>query len=736
MKAKNWPLYQLRWGLGQVLALIALGGAIRLEVSGTWLLSGAAILIATMTLQPRWTGRFQPILVRYFPRVLLVGILFDFVLSGGDFYPPIVRALAFLLTYRALEFRMPRQDRQLVLLSLFLVLLTGVLSESFGLAMQLLLFVPIAMALLTVVVIEEDRGTVVHRWEDVWGDFSWYRWGRIMRRRIDLRMSFLMAALYSGFVVMSLLVFWSLPRFEYGQQLPFPKLSGGSSLTGFSDIVLFGSVVDIQQDHRVAMRVDVPRDAVVSVPYWRMAVLDEYFGRGFRQSESAREANEAFNDIMIRGGGPLEGEDRGTWTHYLEGGISHYLPLAGRFEELSFTSRRNLQINRAVSTAGLAKTSTNLLVFRTNGIEQDRVTSAVIADVPLATRGASENRREPPPYPSYPWTTLQVPEDVLVKGFLADAVEQIGADLSGDPSVEQFAREATRWLQGGRGYSLSAQLGEEGDPLVSWMQSGEGGHCELFAGSLVLLARQAAIPARLVTGFYGGTWNGFEDYLMVRNSNAHAWVELYDSGRGWIRWDPTPGELTRAASGAEARGPAAEGLEERSLAAYLDSLRVIWYRRIVNFDHRDQRALMASLNEHARSLLEQAKSTLQGWSSSLADLGGRIRDEWSQYIAEGSLLAAAAAGVFWILRNFRWKIRRTTGEIAVRRGAQRRLRKLDKLPGVPPETVASLLHLRYGSPREWTDPRGAFKSADSALWKSRRATRPAASPASPPRRQR
>ena len=106
------------------------------------------------------------------------------------------------------------------------------------------------------------------------------------------------------------------------------------------------------------------------------------------------------------------------------------------------------------------------------------------------------------------------------------------------------------------------------------------GHCELFAGAFTLLARTAGIPTRIVTGFRGGTWSGFEDYYMVRNRDAHAWCEIFDGRDAWLRVDPTPGGGLVGAGNDSLGTP----LIDRSWVAYLDSLRIVWYRRIVNFD--------------------------------------------------------------------------------------------------------------------------------------------------------
>jgi hypothetical protein len=65
------------------------------------------------------------------------------------------------------------------------------------------------------------------------------------------------------------------------------------------------------------------------------------------------------------------------------------------------------------------------------------------------------------------------------------------------------------------------------------------GFCEHYASSFVLLMRAAGIPSRVVTGYQGGEANPVGDYLIVRQSDAHAWAEVWLENRGWVRADPT-----------------------------------------------------------------------------------------------------------------------------------------------------------------------------------------------------
>jgi hypothetical protein len=105
---------------------------------------------------------------------------------------------------------------------------------------------------------------------------------------------------------------------------------------------------------------------------------------------------------------------------------------------------------------------------------------------------------------------------------------------------------------------------------------------------MVLLLRSQGIPARLVTGFLGGEYNPFEGYYIVRDSNAHAWVEAYLPGEGWRTFDPTP-----------PAGRPVAGQEGSWLLAQQawDYLLFRWDRYVLTFGLYDQIRLFAGLRE-------------------------------------------------------------------------------------------------------------------------------------------
>ena len=105
---------------------------------------------------------------------------------------------------------------------------------------------------------------------------------------------------------------------------------------------------------------------------------------------------------------------------------------------------------------------------------------------------------------------------------------------------------------------------------------------------MALMLRSQGIPARLATGFLGGDFNPLEGYFIVRQSNAHAWVEAFVDGEGWRTYDPTP----------VAGRPAIEraGISELAQQAY-DYLLFRWDLYVLTYGLGDQLKLLAGLGE-------------------------------------------------------------------------------------------------------------------------------------------
>ncbi|MGM0451462.1 MAG: transglutaminase-like domain-containing protein, partial [Pseudomonadota bacterium] len=88
-------------------------------------------------------------------------------------------------------------------------------------------------------------------------------------------------------------------------------------------------------------------------------------------------------------------------------------------------------------------------------------------------------------------------------------------------------------------YTLQPESLGEGDTVDELMFETREGFCEHYASALGFMLRSAGIPARIVTGYLGGESGVDNEYLIVRQYDAHAWVQAWLPGRGWVRLDPT-----------------------------------------------------------------------------------------------------------------------------------------------------------------------------------------------------
>ncbi|MDY7509952.1 transglutaminase TgpA family protein [Ralstonia wenshanensis] len=130
------------------------------------------------------------------------------------------------------------------------------------------------------------------------------------------------------------------------------------------------------------------------------------------------------------------------------------------------------------------------------------------------------------------------------------------------------------------------------------------GFCEHYAGSFVFLMRAAGVPARVVVGYLGGEVNAMSGDIIVRQSDAHAWAEVWLDGRGWVRVDPTAAVAPqRVERGLAAAVPASEfrsrRAEEpgwlRSVRWGLDGLISGWNSWVLGYDRNRQARLFAWL---------------------------------------------------------------------------------------------------------------------------------------------
>jgi transglutaminase-like putative cysteine protease len=144
------------------------------------------------------------------------------------------------------------------------------------------------------------------------------------------------------------------------------------------------------------------------------------------------------------------------------------------------------------------------------------------------------------------------------------------------------------------------------DSVDEFLFATRRGFCGHYASAFAVLMRAAGIPARVVTGYFGGSFNRYADYWIVRQSDAHAWVEIWVEGGGWQRVDPTaaidPRRIDRSLQDQRAAAAGTDG-DLRAQLPWLtdlrlrvDALRQAWHDRLLRYNQDSQQALLARLN--------------------------------------------------------------------------------------------------------------------------------------------
>lgn len=736
-------LHQLKWLLGGGLALLAMWGMGTVPFSSAWLVwpLGGALLLGLLWPSlpgalPRWFWTAStPVLVTF--------IVLDFALHlrGGQVIEPILRMTLLLTFLRAVQYRRNREDLQLALLCLFTLVVTGVLTTSILFAVQMLLFVPLAMIFLFLGnMLTPSRERMLESSD--WHGFAWPAFCKQVGRSMDLGFAGLAGLLFVLLTVVSSLIFILFPRINVEQSFGLMALNATGGI-GFNDSVRFGDVSSLQDDQSVALRIQPPRpEAVPEQLYWRMVVLDRYRSGEFIAS--------SYHDVLsgVRDesrGFRLEHQQKQAetepWRVYMEGGVSPYLPFLGRFSSITFSEKVSFRGDRERVVIKLDNAPVDVFGFLIEGMdtagvmptsmrEQNLLAQAQPIPEPQASRG--EDAR----VVNYPLTTMIVP----AQGPELDYLQRLARNITGGRplSPEAKVQAISQWLQQRFTYSWEdlTDYSEARYPLVTWLREGDRGWCEHFAGAQALLLRVAGVPSRMVVGFSGGAWNDYEGYLVVRNNNAHAWVEYFD-GQSWRRTDATPAAGGPAGLGAMA---ATQGrvASYGGFQAWLDTLRMAWYRTVVDFDHRDQEAIAEDLRAASESYAQHIQNKLRQFASDLRDW---LATGWDGAKVTLLLSLLGFALVFWYVQKrlrtwwaqLRWRSHNRAQVVRVRRRAGRLLRRF--LPAFhlwanAAETAArrqqwrqslgQLQALRYGDLHHIDDPELILRQARRLLARPRR----------------
>ncbi|HKI85347.1 MAG TPA: transglutaminase-like domain-containing protein, partial [Thermoanaerobaculia bacterium] len=269
-------------------------------------------------------------------------------------------------------------------------------------------------------------------------------------------------------------------------------------------------------------------------------------------------------------------------------------------------------------------------------------------------------------------------------------MRQLAVRVMGTGSREARSHRLERYLMSNYQYS-SSFTGQGGAMAVDeFLFDTKSGHCEYFASAMVLLLRSQGIPARLVTGFLGAEYNPLEGTYVVRELNAHAWVEAWIDGRGWMEFDPTP---------AAGRPPAATPGFALFMSQAWDYLQFRWDRYVLTYGFADQFDMFRRLRhlwfgfwhrfssspKTATPSATAVSATSRG-ETNAADVG-RAHTVAGWYLAAGVLLALVLVALALL-----WRAARVDGARAFERLREALVNRGEPVPSsLPPLAVAARL---------------------------------------------
>ena len=242
--------------------------------------------------------------------------------------------------------------------------------------------------------------------------------------------------------------------------------------------------------------------------------------------------------------------------------------------------------------------------------------------------------------------------------------EQLRAQVGEGNALALVQVALERLRRGGYVYTLEPGVAGQHTADEFWFDT-KAGFCEHISSAFVVLLRAAGVPARIVTGYQGGELNGVDGFWVVRHADAHAWTEVWDARRGWLRVDPTAA-VQPARIGQLQRLRRPEGLVAGAIGSFsptlVAQLRSVW--EAVNNGWNQW--VLNYTQSRQLELLRQLGFASPDWT----DLGKVIA---------GLLVAAAMGGMAWA----RWE--RSQHDPWLRLLARARQRLADAGVAAPPQ---------------------------------------------------
>ncbi|MEZ0310090.1 MAG: transglutaminaseTgpA domain-containing protein [Ramlibacter sp.] len=457
-----------------------------------------------------------------------------------------------------------------------------------------------------------------------------------------------------GAPIMAVL-FVLFPRLAPLWGIPSDAMSGRSGLSASMQV---GNIASLALDETIALRVRFD-GAVPQQPdlYFRGPVLSTFDGREWRALQPRLGSSASLN---IAGGAQLE--------------------VAGapvRYEVTMEPNNRPWII--VMDAAPNSPTASGWSMVMTSELQW--VANRPVTDLLRYKAESHPTFRHGPRSPAavLPQYT-QLPDGFNPRTLALAAQMRSDPALAGGGNAGLVQAAFNRLRTGNYQYTLEPGVYGQHTADEFWFDKKEG-FCEHIASAFVVLMRAMDIPARVVTGYQGGERNAVDDFWILRQSDAHAWAEVWLAGRGWVRVDPTSA-VAPGRTGAFQRLQAPRGVIASAIGAVTpdlalnlraawEALNNSWNQWVLNYTQSKQLDMLKNLGFESPS-----------WE----DLS---------YVLIGLVVFVALCGAAWTL----WDRRQHDPWLRLLARTRKRLGEagVELPPAAPPRQIAALVTNRFGS---------------------------------------
>lgn len=723
-----YDIRQFRFTLYIVALLGITGYCFGAEMPGLWLLSMLAIGLNMWLVR---SGRFRPMphFVANLATVIILGWCILSVRSGMKEILAVGQFLVLMHLIKFYEQRLNRDYAQILVLSLLLMVAASITSVTlfFGLVLACYLLMALYCCLLFHLKTEADIASAAMTLDRPLP-------AQVLRqdqRRLSRSMRRVTGLVAVVSISAAVVVFVLFPRGAGAGMFGNLRLNPKQAMSGFSEQTSFSQIEQLTQNREVIAHLQLSRGGVVQdTPreiLLRGNVMDVYSGKDsvsgaswqWSRSPALDQSMEAFSATSD---GPshlsmgltdpdspqlrqrIRLEPTGTQVLFAIAGATTFQPIGRelriRLAPVSSTLYSNDRLDHAldyevVSTGVLPQPDESILTPASQPVMPDR-----------NYRGGV-----------YGWTVVRPPRtvsniDPRIKDY-ALKPEVSGSDENGPLAPrrplnvksseldEQIADNIQSHLRTSFLYSTDltgTRTDVNEDPMVTFLYTSRKGYCGYFASAMTLMCQSMGLQARYVVGFKTGTeYSKLTGSFVVRQTDAHAWVEVLLPNGYWKTYDPTSGQVAD---------------EEKSQSWWLpiqhvlDYLELKWSDAVVNYDSDARQNVINNVESG------MARGSMQGasWFEDLGNWSSNLWLSWSQGVL-GFLMVvlvlALAVAVGWFLRE-RLRLRRVAARIGLKElPASERLRLARQL-GFYDELVQSLddIGLRrksYQTPEEFSD---------------------------------